>query len=236
MASGSSDTPMMQQYRALKAQVPKDALLLFRLGDFYELFFDDAKIGAEILDLTLTARHTMPMCGLPYHAAEGYIARLIKAGKRVAICDQVETPKPGQLVRREVSQIISPGSVLDGNVLAAKKNNFCAALVRGPGGKKHGLACLDLSTGEFQAGEAGGMEEVLDWLLRLDPSEVVVPQEKDSYWEAFRRESGRLVVPHEGWAFEAGTAQAALLEHLKTHSLDGFGLGAAPLAVAAAGG
>ncbi len=234
--SSASDTPMMQQYRALKAQIPKDALLLFRLGDFYELFFEDAKIASELLDLTLTQRQGMPMCGMPFGAAEGYIARIIKSGRRVAIGDQVETPKPGQLVRREVSQIISPGSVLDGNVLAAKRNNYCAALFRAPGGKKHGLACLDLSTGEYQAGEAEGTEEVRDWLLRLDPSEVVVPSDQAGDWEALRQETGRLFVPHEGWTFDFETARAALLEHLKTHSLDGFGLGAAPFAVAAAGG
>ncbi|SDU14286.1 DNA mismatch repair protein MutS [Verrucomicrobium sp. GAS474] len=234
----SAETPMMQQYRALKSQIPKDALLFFRLGDFYELFFDDAKIGSEILDLTLTQRNGMPMCGLPFHAAEAYIARIIKAGRRIAICDQVEAPKPGQLVRREVTQIISPGSVLDGNVLAAKRNNYCAALVRGLGGKKHGLACLDLSTGEFQAGEAGGVDDVLDWLLRLDPSEIVIPsgQGQDDDWAELRKESNRLFVSHEGWAFEGETAKAALLEHLKTHSLDGFGLGCAPLGAAAAGG
>lgn len=224
-----ADTPMMQQYRALKSQAPKDAILLFRLGDFYEMFFDDAKVAAEILELTLTARHMMPMCGMPYHAAEGYISRLIKAGKRVAVCDQVEAPKPGQLVRREIVQIVSPGSVLDANLLTAKQNNFCAALLWGQ--DRYGLACLDLSTGEFQAGEVGTVEEARDWLGRINPSELVIPDH-----QRWTEETGRLVVAHEGWTFDGTTAAAALKEHFQVHSLDGFGLTALPLAVGAAGG
>jgi len=221
-------TPMMQQYRQLKAQIPKDALMLFRLGDFYELFFDDAKIGAELLDLTLTQRQGIPMCGMPYGAAEGYVARLIKAGKRVAYADQVEAPTPGQLVRREIVQVISPGSVLDHNLLTAKRNNFCAALVCVQ--NRYGLACLDLSTGEFQAGEALRVEEAREWINRLDPSELVVPS--DLEWD----HDGRMVVTHEGWAFDTATAATALREHFKTQSLDGFGLGPLPHAVGAAGG
>ncbi len=224
-----SDTPMMQQYRALKSQIPADALLLFRLGDFYELFFEDAKTGSELLDLTLTQRQNIPMCGMPFAASEGYIARLIKAGRRVALGDQVEAPRPGQLVRREISRIISPGSVLDHNVLAAKQNNFCAALVHSQG--RYGLACLDLSTGEFQAGEAPRVEDALDWLARLRPSELVIPG--GFLWP---KEGESLVVEHEGWAFDTETARLTLREHFQTQSLDGFGLGSLPLAVGAAGG
>src|ERR1700761_1007108 len=136
-------TPMMQQYYGLKRTVPADAILLFRLGDFYEMFFNDAEEGSRLLDLTLTQRQGTPMCGMPYHAAEGYIAQILKAGRRVAICDQVEAPRPGQVVRREITQVLSPGSVLDATQLEPKQNNFLAAIV--PQGEGFGLAALDLT-------------------------------------------------------------------------------------------
>src|SRR5271169_6861948 len=138
-------TPMMQQYHRLKREVPPDALLLFRLGDFYEMFFGDAEIGSRLLDLTLTQRQGTPMCGMPYHAAEGYIAQLLKAGRRVAICDQVEAPRPGQVVRREITQILTPGSILDAGQLEPKQNNFLAASA--PVSGSFGVAALDLTTG-----------------------------------------------------------------------------------------
>ena len=113
-------TPMMQQYHRLKREIPPDAVLLFRLGDFYEMFFGDAEEGSRLLDLTLTQRQGTPMCGMPYHAAEGYIAQLLKAGRRVAICDQMEAAKPGQMVRREITQILTPGSILDAGAARAE--------------------------------------------------------------------------------------------------------------------
>ena len=115
---------MMAQYRRIKGELPKDALLLFRLGDFYEMFFEDAKTGAQILNLALTARNGVPMCGLPHHAANGYIARLLKAGRKVAICDQLEDAKPGKLVKREVTQILSPGTHFDERLLAAERDSW----------------------------------------------------------------------------------------------------------------
>src|SRR6187402_615895 len=136
-------TPMVAQYRRIKGELPKDALLLFRLGDFYELFFEDAQIGAQILNVTLTKRNLVPMCGIPFHAAEGYIARILKAGKKVAICDQVEDAKPGQLVKREVTQILSPGTHFDERILLAEKNNYLASIY--PLSKCYGLAVVDLT-------------------------------------------------------------------------------------------
>src|SRR3954468_17142092 len=147
MASEAQLTPMMAQYRRIKSELPRDALLLFRLGDFYELFFEDAETGAQLLNVTLTKRGTMPMCGIPFHAANGYIGRLLKAGRKVAICDQVEDARPGQLVKREVTQILSPGTHFDERMLAAEKNNFLAAI--GLAGKAFGLALVDLTTGDF---------------------------------------------------------------------------------------
>src|SRR5471032_3309643 len=174
-------TPMMQQYHRLKREIPPDAMLLFRLGDFYEMFFADAEEGSRMLDLTLTQRQGMPMCGMPYHAAEGYIAQLLKAGWRVAICDQMEAPKPGQVVRREITQILTPGSILDAGQLEPKQNNFLAAVAPGPAGPADGtilfgVAALDLTTGEFFAGEFPSPEALRDALGRLNPAEVVVAQ------------------------------------------------------------
>src|SRR5881275_863074 len=128
MASDAQLTPMMAQYRRIKSELPKDALLLFRLGDFYEMFFEDAEIGAQLLNVALTKRGVIPMCGIPFHAANNYIARILRAGKKVAICDQMEDARPGQLVKREVTQILSPGTHFDERLLVAEKNNFLAAI------------------------------------------------------------------------------------------------------------
>src|SRR5580658_10882650 len=119
---------MLAQYRRIKGELPKDALLFFRLGDFYEMFFEDAQIGAQLLNVALTRRGEIPMCGIPFHAANGYIARLLKAGRKVAICDQLEEARPGKLVKRDVTQIISPGTHFDERLLAAERNNFLAAI------------------------------------------------------------------------------------------------------------
>src|SRR3989442_15446094 len=154
MGSDTELTPMMAQYRRIKSDLPEDALLLFRLGDFYELFFDDAQTGAQLLNVALTQRGAVPMCGIPFHAAGGYIARLLKAGRKVAICDQMEDARPGQLVKREVTQVLSPGTHFDERILAAERNNFLAAVC--PAGRTFGLAFADLTTGEFMTTEVLG--------------------------------------------------------------------------------
>src|ERR1700761_2844631 len=197
-------TPMMQQYHRLKREIPPDAVLLFRLGDFYEMFFGDAEEGSRLLDLTLTQRQGTPMCGMPYHAAEGYIAQLLKAGRRVAICDQMEAPRPGQVVRREITQVLSPGSILDTTQLEAKKNNFLAAIV--PQGEGFGLAALDLTTGEFCAGEFDSAETLRDALARVMPAEVVVAQGCRIDLETSALSDGAgpaayLLVEHDAWSF-----------------------------------
>ena len=145
MANDSQLTPMMAQYRRIKSELPADALLFFRLGDFYEMFFEDAEICSRLLNVALTKRGVVPMCGIPYHAAHGYTARLLKAGKKVAICDQLEEARPGQLVKRAVTQILSPGTHFDERMLNAEQNNFLAALCRVDG--RFGLALVDLTTG-----------------------------------------------------------------------------------------
>src|SRR5215470_12585847 len=149
MANEAQLTPMMAQYRRIKGELPPDALLLFRLGDFYEMFFEDALVGAQLLNVALTKRGIIPMCGIPFHAANAYIGRLLKAGRKVAICDQIEDARPGQLVKRQVTQILSPGTHFDERMLAAEKNNFLAAVY--PQGKIFGLALVDLTTGSFRA-------------------------------------------------------------------------------------
>src|SRR5436190_10225910 len=151
MANDGQLTPMMAQYRRIKSELPKDALLLFRLGDFYELFFEDAQTGAQLLNVALTKRGVIPMCGIPFHAAPGYIARILKAGRKVAICDQMEDARPGQLVKREVTQILSPGTHFDERMLNAERNNYLAAICAG--GKIFGLAFVDLTTGDFKTTE-----------------------------------------------------------------------------------
>src|SRR6201987_5204218 len=151
MASDAQLTPMMAQYRRIKSELPKDALLLFRLGYFYEMFFEDAQTGAQYLNVALSKRGVVPMCGIPFHAANAYIGRLLKAGRKVAICDQIEDARPGQLVKREVTQILSPGTHFDERLLAAERNNFLAAVC--PSGKIFGLAFADLTTGDFMTTE-----------------------------------------------------------------------------------
>src|SRR5438067_6515742 len=160
-------TPMMQQYQRLRKSIPADTLLLFRLGDFYEMFFEDAKEASGILNVALTKRHAVPMCGVPYHAAEGYIAKLIKAGKRAAICDQVGEVRPGKIVQRELTQIVSAGTVSDFNLLDSKRNNFLAAVNFEDG--IYGFAFVDLSTGDFRITELQNASALLDELARVSP-------------------------------------------------------------------
>ena len=161
----------MQQYQAIKARYPH-ALLLFRLGDFYELFYEDAMLASRELQITLTSRNRekgqpIPMCGVPYHAADGYVARLIRAGFKIAICDQMEQPGPGKkIVRREVVRVITPGTATDVAVLDARENNFLAAVATHPSGSPVGLAFVDLSTGEFQATEFSGPRAAEDLARR----------------------------------------------------------------------
>ena len=175
MASNAQLTPMMAQYRRIKSELPKDALLLFRLGDFYEMFFEDAQTGAQLLNVALTKRGIVPMCGIPFHAINAYVGRLLKAGRKVAICDQMEDARPGQLVKREVTQILSPGTHFDERMLKAERNNFLAAVC--PAGRTFGLAFVDLTTGDFITTEVEGDTEALTELQRLRPAELIYPGE-----------------------------------------------------------
>jgi DNA mismatch repair protein MutS len=237
---------MMAQYRRIKGELPKDALLLFRLGDFYEMFFEDAQSGAQLLNVALTRRGSVPMCGIPFHAASAYIGKLLRAGKKVAICDQVEDARKGQLVRREVTQILSPGAHFDEHMLAAERNNYLAAVCQL--GELFGLALMDLTTGGFMASELAGDAALLTELQRLRPAEVVYPSEKAVLRELLGGGAGGVaqserslsygwsLAPYEDWVFAAETAIFTLKEHFKLATLDGFGLRDRTAASCAAGG
>ena len=232
MASDAQLTPMMAQYRRIKGELPKDALLLFRLGDFYEMFFEDAQTGAQLLNVALTKRGVVPMCGIPFHAAQGYIGKLLRAGKKVALCEQLEEARPGQLVKREVTQILSPGTHFDERMLAAERNNFLAAVCHLD--RKYGLAAIDLTTGRFQVTELESDAALLAELERLRPAEIIYPAENGSLAEMLRGGS-HVLSPYDDWVFAPETAQFTVREHFKVATLDGFGLKHRSTAIGAAG-
>ena len=221
-------TPMMQQYRRLRTSIPADTLLLFRLGDFYELFFEDAKEASGLLNVALTKRNGVPMCGVPYHAAQTYIAKLIKAGRRVAICDQTSEPQPGKIVSRDITQVISAGTVSDLDLLESKRANYLGAVYAD--GNVFGFAYADLSTGEFRLTQAQDRQSLLDELARVSPSELLVADEQQQQFKEIPNALG-----YDSYAFLPEQAVFTLCEHFKVKSLDGFGCGQMSQAVAAAG-
>jgi DNA mismatch repair protein MutS len=233
MSAETQLTPMMQQYRRIKGELPKDAILLFRLGDFYEMFFDDAKDGAQLLNLSLTARNGTPMCGLPFHAANSYIARILRSGRKVAICEQTEEARPGKLVNREVTQILSPGTHFDERMLVAERNNFLASVY--PSGKIFGLALVDLTTGDFLTTELENDSALLAELERLRPAEIIFPTEAVSLRDLLRG-AFQILSGYDDWTFAPETAFFTVKEHFKVASLDGFGLKDRAAAIGAAGG
>ena len=221
-------TPMMQQYQRLRTSVPTDTLLLFRLGDFYELFFEDAKIASGLLNLALTRRNDVPMCGMPYHAAPGYIAKLISAGRRVAICDQTSAPQQGRIVTRDITQIITAGTVSDLDLLESKRANYLGAVFFDDG--VFGFAYADLSTGEFRLMQVADARSLLDELARVSPSELLISDRQEDQFGAFDR-----ALSYDHYAFLPENARFTLCEHFKVKSLDGFGCSNLPQAIAAAG-
>ncbi|HSB09959.1 MAG TPA: DNA mismatch repair protein MutS [Blastocatellia bacterium] len=254
-------TPMLRQYQEIKRQHP-GTLLFFRLGDFYELFFDDAVIGSKELEITLTARHRergnpVPMCGVPYHAASGYVAKLVRKGYRVAICEQTEdASKTTKLVRREVVRIITPGTAIDSQLLDARENAYLVSVF----GAGSGMAAsfLDLSTGEFLATQFtgdGAWERVLEQIECFSPREIIFPKSLEPLFRRGAKSDGdgnsldsetsagsglpehrAALNPLDDWFFSVDRARELLLGHFNVASLEGFGLGGRDLAVAAAGG
>ncbi len=217
-------TPMMRQYKAIKRE-HQDAILFFRMGDFYEMFFDDAKEAAPILDIVLTARQGMPMCGVPYHAAQAYIDRLLAAGKRVAVCDQVEDPKKARgVVKREVTRVVTPGTVIGSDALPAKANNYIAAIAQLDA--RFGFAHLDVTTGEFRVIELADRRELVDEVLRVGPAECLLPEsvaEREGLAASLDGLLRTVWTPLEDWVFDHDSCFALLTDHFHTHSLDGFG-------------
>src|SRR5277367_359244 len=259
-------TPLMQQYHAVKKQHPA-ALLMFRLGDFYELFYDDAILASRLLQITLTARNKekgepVPMCGVPYHAAENYITKLIRAGHKVAICEQMEEPGPGKkLVRREVIRVLTPGTAMGTSLVDPKENNFLAAVARSAAASaaaagsprlvsrqtetRIGLAYVDLSTGEFRATEFGGDKaetRLRDELEILRPREILLarpttlfPDDRRSNPTLWDSQGKTVETRLDDWVFESNYATRQIETHFRVVALEGFGLVGHSQATAAAG-
>ena len=238
-------TPMMKQYHEVKQRFP-GKLVFFRLGDFYEMFYDDAVLASRELEITLTSRNKdkngapIPMCGVPHHSVDGYVARLMKKGFKVAICEQVEDSKLSKkLVRREVTRVLTPGTVLEEILLEPKDNNYLGCLYRTGDGV--GLAFMDLSTSDFLATEFFGdraWEKSLDELTRFTPKEIVLQESSSEEIQTrlSREWSDRWVSsPLEDWVFNRDYAQRSLLEHFNLPSLDGLGAGGHSLSLCAAG-
>lgn len=236
-------TPLMKQYREIKRR-HLDAILLFRMGDFYEMFDQDAVTASKVLEITLTARNKSkgietPLCGFPFHALDGYVAKLIRRGFKVAVCEQVEDPKLAKgIVKREVTRVVTPGTVLDANLLEAKDNNYLAALY--PALDGYGLAVLDISTGAFFLAEApgkGNLAELDTLLARFMPREIVLPKghAPEEGLSALLRRYTQAVNGCDDWTFDRETANRTLLDHFKTLTLDGFGVSGMKLGISAAG-
>ena len=228
-------TPMMRQYLAIKAEYP-DMLVFYRMGDFYELFYDDAKRAASLLDITLTARgksagNPIPMAGVPYHAVEGYLAKLVRKGESVAICEQIGDPATSKgPVERKVTRIVTPGTLTDEALLSADRDNVVAAVYAG--GDAFGIAWLDLSAGRFRLTEAPDLEAVHGELERLRPAELIVDEDQDL---AGAFADGIRITRRPPWHFELDSATRLLCNQFGTRDLSGFGCDAMPRGIAAAG-
>ena len=242
-----SATPAMRQYLDTKAQ-HRDAILFFRMGDFYEMFYEDALVAARALELTLTTRSrdaggaSIPMCGVPFHAADTYIGRLVKKGFRVAVCDQVEDPRKAKgLVRREVVRVVSPGTLTDSTYLDAREPAFIMSLApgRGKAAASIGVALIDLSTGEFTVAEYAGPEgrqALADEMAVLKPREIIAPADLDLHTILpSLAEGGVPATAVEPWAFDLEAARRTLLDQVHAAGLQGFDLEGREQAVAAAG-
>ncbi|HEX7401078.1 MAG TPA: DNA mismatch repair protein MutS [candidate division Zixibacteria bacterium] len=232
-------TPLMRQYLEIKSQFPEE-IVFFRMGDFYEMFGEDAKIASQILGIALTSRgqikgEKIPLAGVPYHAGERYLSRLLKAGKKVVICEQMEDPQSAKgIVKREVVEVITPGTVMVEGVIQENQNNYLASLYEA--GERMGLAFLDLSTGEFKLDE-GERYRVVERLNVLSPSEIIVPhdwtEEKIKHLRLLRQNTSFTFL--EEWKFDYPFAYQSLVQHLKVSSLEGFGCQDLKLGISAAG-
>jgi DNA mismatch repair protein MutS len=248
--SDADASPLMRQYREIKRGYP-DAILLFRVGDFYEMFYEDAQIASKLLSIALTSRdksstNPVPLCGVPFHAAQGYIAKLLKAGRTVALCEQVEDPKLAKgLVRREVVRLYTPGTLVDTEFLSPGESHFLVAVVfsdaTAPSAKGQsviGLACVDVSTGEFWVTEFQGAQaeiQLMDELARLEPREVLHPDSNASAGSCLTRLRGPRLCAQPSAFFNPKDAAQLLQTQFAVHSLDGFGCRGLTAGIGAAG-
>lgn len=238
----AEDTPLMRQYNEIKAR-HQDSILFFRMGDFYEMFGDDAVRASKVLEIALTARNKgkgdeTPLCGVPYHAMDGYLAKLVRQGFKVAICEQVEDPRLAKgIVKREVTRVVTPGTTLTADLLEAGDHNYLVAVC--PVDTTVGLACVDLSTGDFSISRiqcGSGLAPLRDELARIAPSEALLPKRLESAPVAtLLRESIKSVVPVDDQSFDHGRASRTLIEYYHVASLDSFGCRDLPETVSAAG-
>ena len=244
MPAETKVTPMMQQYFEVKRGLPRDTILLFRLGDFFEMFFDDAVVASRLLGLTLTKRQEHPMAGIPAHSLDNYVSKLLAHGKKVAICDQAETAQAGRLVRRQLTRILSPGTTLAANQLEASRNHYLCSLTL----DAHGLhaAWLELSTGEFRVATDVHIANLLPVLTALDPAEILVVEGALARWAAAPHEqievhalhafcTGRLCTELSGYHFETATGAKTVMDTLGVLNLQGFGLAQTHSALGPAG-
>ena len=231
-------TPLMEQYLAIKGQ-HKDTILFFRMGDFYEMFYEDARIGAQVLGITLTSRAhgkaaDVPLAGFPYHALDSYLNKMIKAGYRVAICEQTEDPKLAKtIVKRQVLEIVSPGTAVTDELLETKRNNYLIALYSNS--RLIGLAMVDVSTGEFQVSEHS-LTEIAEQTAGLAPAEILIPESQASYFiGVFEKILSCPFTKRDDWTFNYDYSQEILTDHFGTLSLKGFGLEELSVGIQAAG-
>ena len=232
---------MLKQYLSIKEEYP-DTILFYRMGDFYEMFFEDAQVASRVLEITLTSRNKkdespVPMCGVPHRAVSGYIARMIDHGYKVAVCDQIEDPSTAKgLVKRDVVRVITPGMILDEAFLDKRSNNFVLAVARH--GERFGLSYLDISTGTFRLAESSDLAAIIDEALRISPREVLMPEsaktdsELGAVQEALLERSVSYLADS---AFEHKRCYSRLIEQFKTISLEGFGCEQLSAGVRAAG-
>jgi DNA mismatch repair protein MutS len=236
-------TPAMRQFHHFKQKYP-DAILFFRMGDFYETFYEDAQICSRVLGLTLTSRskadNPIPLAGVPYHAVDGYLKKMIQAGYKVAVCEQIEDPRTAKgVVKRDVVRIVTPGTLTDDMLLDARQDNFLAAVHLAA---KVSLAWVDVSTGHFFVRTVAD-DAILDELLRIGPREVLLPQTRGELFaeetkklsDDIRKITGAVVTERPAWYFDPHTTKSRLLKHFGTATLEGFGIDDNFPAIGAAG-
>jgi DNA mismatch repair protein MutS len=232
---------MLKQYLEMKKEYP-DSILFFRLGDFYEMFYEDAKVASKILGIALTSRNKsdrnpVPLCGVPHHSAEPYLTKLLKSGHKVAVCEQVEDPRSAKgVVKRKVVRVLTPGAVLDSENLDSKSNNYLASVYAGNG--SYGLAYTDISTGLFRTAVFNSIEELMDEIYQIEPKEILlqdVSGDNGALSGSFGKSSSPLVTLLDSWVWDTDRARELLLEHLSSRTLEPFGLEDKPEAVTASG-